>query len=44
MGAEIKTNTVAPSVAELKKQGYTHVVFATGAWAHGDLSLRRARA
>jgi putative selenate reductase len=39
MGAEIKTNTTAPSVAELKKQGFTHVVFATGAWAHGDLKL-----
>ena len=39
MGAEIKTNTTAPSVAELKKSGYTHVVFATGAWAHGNLRL-----
>ena len=43
MGAEIKTNTVAPSVAELKKLGYTHVVFATGAWAHGDLKLAEGK-
>jgi putative selenate reductase len=40
MGAEIKTNTAAPSVAELKKSGYTHVVFATGAWEHGVLKLQ----
>ena len=39
MGAEIKTNTTAPSVAELKKSGYSHVIFATGAWAHGNLKL-----
>ncbi len=39
MGAKIKTNTVAPSVAELKKSGFTHVVFATGAWGHGQLKL-----
>jgi len=43
MGAEIKTNTTAPSVAELKKLGYTHVVFATGAWAHGDLKLAEGK-
>ncbi len=40
MGAEIKTNTIAPSVEELKKSGYTHVVFATGAWQHGNLKLQ----
>ncbi|MEN6594931.1 MAG: putative selenate reductase subunit YgfK [Clostridiaceae bacterium] len=39
MGAEIKVNTPAPSVKELKAQGYTHVIFATGAWAHGHLKL-----
>ncbi|PKM40438.1 MAG: putative selenate reductase subunit YgfK [Firmicutes bacterium HGW-Firmicutes-9] len=43
MGAEIKTNTTAPSVAELKKLGYTHVVFATGAWAHGELRLTEGK-
>lgn len=39
MGAEIKTGAPAPSVKELKKIGYTHIVFATGAWAHGTLKL-----
>ena len=38
-GAEIRTNTEAPSVAELKAQGYTHVFFATGAWKPGRLDL-----
>jgi len=41
MGAEIKTNTPAPTVAELKKSGFTHVIFATGAWAHGNLRLAK---
>ena len=40
MGAEIKTGTAAPSVAELKKNGFTHIVFATGAWEHGNLKLQ----
>jgi len=39
MGAEIKTGAAAPSAAELKKSGYTHIVYATGAWAHGRLRL-----
>ena len=39
MGAEIRTNTTAPSIAELKKSGYTHIIFATGAWEHGNLKL-----
>jgi putative selenate reductase len=39
MGAEIKTGAAAPSAAELKQSGYTHIVFATGAWAHGKLRL-----
>ncbi len=39
MGAEIKTDTAAPSVAELQKSGYTHVIYATGAWAHGNIRL-----
>ncbi|MEA5048254.1 MAG: putative selenate reductase subunit YgfK [Eubacteriales bacterium] len=41
MHVEIKTNTVAPSVAELKKSGFSHVVFATGAWDHGILKLQK---
>ncbi|MEN6564064.1 MAG: putative selenate reductase subunit YgfK, partial [Christensenella sp.] len=39
MGVRIQTNTPAPSVAELKRSGYTHIVFATGAWEHGTLKL-----
>ncbi len=38
-GAEIRTNTEAPTVEELKKQGYTHVFYAVGAWKAGRLSL-----
>ena len=38
-GAEIRTNTEAPSVAELKAMGYTHVFFAVGAWKPGRLEL-----
>ncbi len=41
MGAEVRTNATAPSVAKLKKDGYTHVIFATGAWAHGNLRLEK---
>jgi hypothetical protein len=32
-GVEIKCGAPAPSVAELKAQGYTHIFFAVGAWA-----------
>lgn len=32
MGAKILTNTVAPSVEELKSLGYTHIAFAVGAY------------
>ncbi|MEA4955508.1 MAG: putative selenate reductase subunit YgfK [Pseudoflavonifractor sp.] len=39
MGAEIKLNTEVNSAGELKAQGYTHVIFATGAWEHGELKL-----
>ena len=38
-GAEICTGAAAPSVSELKAQGYTHVFFATGAWKAGRLEL-----
>ena len=41
MGVDVKTNTVAPSVAELKAQGYDAVVFAVGAWAHGNVKLEK---
>ena len=39
MGVEVKLNTEAPSVAELKAQGYTHIVFAVGAWKAGRLDI-----
>ncbi len=38
-GAEIKLNTPAPSVDELKAQGYTHILFAVGAWKAGRLDI-----
>ena len=38
-GAEIRLNAPAPTVAELKAQGYTHIFFATGAWKAGRLNL-----
>ncbi len=39
MGVDVKTNTVAPGVAELRAQGYDAVVFAVGAWQHGSVRL-----
>ena len=38
-GAEVKLNTPAPSVEELKAQGYTHILYAVGAWKPGKLDL-----
>ena len=38
-GAEIQTNTEAPSATELKARGYTHVFYAVGAWKPGRLEL-----
>ena len=39
MGVEVKLNTEAPSVEELKAQGYTHIFFAVGAWKAGKLDI-----
>jgi putative selenate reductase len=39
LGAEIRLHTPAPSVAELKAQGYTHIFFAVGAWKAGKLDI-----
>lgn len=39
MGAEFKTGKVAPSLNELRKLGYTNVIYAIGAWKHGQLKL-----
>ena len=38
-GAEIRTNTEAPTAAALKAMGYTHVFYAVGAWKPGRLEL-----
>ncbi len=39
-GAEVKLNTEAPSVEELKKMGYTHILYAVGAWKPGKLDIQ----
>ena len=39
MGVEVKLNTEAPSVTELKATGYTHIFFAVGAWKAGKLDI-----
>ncbi len=44
MGARFQTGTEVQSAAELKAQGYTHVIFATGAWMPGDARLEYGQA
>lgn len=39
MGANILTNTVAPTLSELKEQGFTHILFAVGAYKSQSLNL-----
>ena len=38
-GVEVKCGALAPSIAELKAQGYTHILMATGAWKAGRLDI-----
>ena len=38
-GVEIKCGAPAPSVDELKAAGYTHILFAVGAWKPGKLDI-----
>ena len=38
-GVEVKCGKSAPSVAELKEMGYTHILLATGAWKAGKLDI-----
>ena len=38
-GVEVKCGAPAPSVTELKQQGYTHILFAVGAWKPGKLDI-----
>ena len=39
LGVDIRLNTAAPAVSELKAQGYTHILFAVGAWKAGKLDV-----
>ena len=39
LGVDVRLNTPAPSVEELKKQGYTHILLAIGAWKPGTLDI-----
>lgn len=39
LGVEIKLNTEAPSLARLQEMGYTHVLYAVGAWKAGTLDI-----
>ena len=39
MGVEVKLGAPAPSVDELKQQGFTHILFAVGAWKPGQLRI-----
>ena len=38
-GAEVRLNAEAPSVEALKKHGYTHILYAVGAWKPGKLDI-----
>ena len=38
-GVEVKLGKPAPSVEQLKKMGYTHILMATGAWKPGKLNI-----
>ena len=39
LGVDVRLNTPAPSVEELKAQGYTHILLAIGAWKPGALDI-----
>ena len=39
LGVNICLNTEAPSVQELKQWGYTHILYAVGAWKAGRLDM-----
>ena len=38
-GVEVRCGAPAPSVAELKAMGYTHILYAVGAWKPGRLGI-----
>ena len=39
LGVTVRCGAPAPSVTELKNQGYTHILLATGAWRSQSLSI-----
>ena len=39
LGVDVRLNTSAPSIAQLKAQGYTHILLAVGAWKAGKLDI-----
>ncbi len=39
LGVDVRLHTEAPSVEALKAQGYTHILFAVGAWKAGRLEV-----
>ena len=39
LGVEVRLNTPAPAVEELKARGYTHILIAVGAWKPGRLDI-----
>ena len=41
MGVTVKTGEKAPALETLKAQGYTHIVYAVGAWKHGQVKLEK---
>ncbi|MBQ2770023.1 MAG: putative selenate reductase subunit YgfK, partial [Clostridia bacterium] len=43
-GVEIKLNTPAPALSDLKAAGYETVLYATGAWKHGSVALEKGAA
>lgn len=43
MGTEFITGQAAPSIEELREQGYTNVIYAIGAWKHGKLRLETGK-
>ncbi|MDO4564121.1 MAG: putative selenate reductase subunit YgfK [Clostridia bacterium] len=41
LGVDLKLGAPAPSLAALKEQGYTHIIYAVGAWAEGNMKLEK---
>ncbi len=44
LGVEVKLNTTVADPAALRKEGFTHVILAAGAWNHGSLKLEGGEA